>query len=206
CSHRAIAMSAKAVFAKNFMDGERVYINNPNRIPITDTPTYRHGVCHRCLWMTNLLRAPEGGYLCPACYGKAPAPVITERYSTDCALWMSVFTGCSLLPAETVRTALMRTVAQVRNSRYGETNLENTVGYEYGVILYTLAQILSSDALPAYTDILDALLDDRVEGTVWTEYYRGGKPNPASCPYRPWESAINLCGILAYLKELHKGE
>ncbi len=205
-AHRATAMSAQTVFAENFMDGERVYVNQPTRIPVTDTPAYRHGVCHRCMWMTWLLRTPEGGYLCPACYGKAPAPVSIERYSTDCALWMSMFTGCSLLPEETVKKALMRTLEQVRNSHFGETNPDNTVGYEYGVILYTLAKVLPSDALPAYSDLLDALLDDRVQGAVWTEYYRGGKPSPTSCPYRPWESAINLCGILAYLNAIHKGE
>ena len=48
-------------------------------------------------------------------------------------------------------------------------------------------------------DLLDELIDDRVTGAVWTEYYRNGRPYAASCPYRPWESAINLCGILAYL-------
>lgn len=202
-AHRAMALSAQSAFAENFIEGDRVYINNPHRISITDTPPYRHGVCHRCLWMTNLLRAPEGGYLCPACYGKSPAPVTAERYSTDCALWMSVFAGCSLLPSGVVQSALARTIEQVRNSRYGEANPENTVGYEYGVILYALAHAYPPDALPAYRDLLTALLDDRVKGSVWTEYYQGGNPNPASCPYRPWESAINLCGILAYLNSTY---
>lgn len=202
-AHRGVALSARSAFTENFMDGEQVYVNNPHRIPITDTPAYRHGVCHRCLGMTNLLRAPEGGYLCPSCYGQAPAPVSTDRYSTDCALWMSVFAGCSLLPTEVVQSALARTIEQVRKSRYGENNPENTVGYEYGVILYALAHTYPPDALPAYRDLLTALLDDRVKGSVWTEYYRGGKPNQASCPYRPWESAINLCGILAYLNSTY---
>ena len=58
------------------------------------------------------------------------------------------------------------------------------------------------DEAAAYRDLLDELLADRVEGAVWTEYYRGGKPSPAACPYRPWESAINLCGILAYLNAM----
>ena len=73
------------------------------------------------------------------------------------------------------------------------------VGYEYGVILYTLSRLLPPADLPAYRDLLDELIDDRVTGAVWTEYYRNGRPYAASCPYRPWESAINLCGILAYL-------
>lgn len=204
--HRALADAARIRFADNFTEGDTVYINKPNRIPISDTPAYRHGVCHNCLWMTNLLRTPEGGYLCPSCYGKVVAPVLNQRYSTDCAIWMSVFAGCSLLPDETVRAALKRTVEQARSHCFGEDNPNNAVGYEYGIILYTLAKYLSSEDLPAYRDFLDAILEDRVTGAVWTEYYRNGQPSSASCPYRPWESAINLCGIIAYLNSIHKGD
>ncbi len=199
-NHRALADSARAAFAENFTDGDTVYINHPHRAEAGDTPLYRHGVCHRCMWMTNLLRAPEGGYLCPACYGQVPAPISTERYSTDCALWMAVFAGCRLLPENTLKSALTRSVNAIRACGYGATNPDNTVGYEYGVILYTLARLLPRAELSAYRDLLDELLADRVEGAVWTEYYRGGKPSEASCPYRPWESAINLCGILSYLR------
>ena len=198
-AHRAPIEEAKALFAESFTDGDTVYINNPHRAAVGDTPAYRHGVCHKCLWMTNLLRAPEGGYLCPKCYGKAPAPVTTERFSTDCALWMAVFAGCTLLPENTLKTSLTRSVNAIRESGFGQTNPANTVGYEYGVILYTLSRLLPAADLPAYRDLLDELLADRVSGAVWTEYYRNGRPYPASCPYRPWESAINLCGILAYL-------
>lgn len=197
-THRAVAAEAKASFAGNFTDGERVYINQPARVALSDHPPYRHGVCHGCMGMTWLLRAPEGGYLCAACYGKQAAPVSHDRFSTDCALWMSVFAGCSLLPAETIRNALVRSVAEARANGFGETKPENTVGYEYGVILYTLAAMGMTEG---YDDVLNAVLEDRVRGAVWTEYYRGGKPSPTSCPYRPWESAINLCGILAYLHE-----
>jgi hypothetical protein len=115
---------------------------------------------------------------------------------------MAVFAGCTLLPEHTLKAALTRSVESIRKSGYGETNPANTVGYEYGVILYTLAKLLPAADLPAYRDLLDELLADRVEGAVWTEYYRSGQPSAASCPYRPWESAINLCGILAYLNAM----
>ncbi len=205
-THRAAVVSARDAFTENFTDGDTVYINNPHRAAVGDMPPYRHGVCQRCLWMTNLLRTPEGGYLCPACYGKAPAPVATRRYSTDCALWMAVFAGCDLLPEATLKAALIRSVTAIRESGYGERIPENTVGYEYGVILYTLASLLPPAELLAYRDLLDELLRDRVPGAVWTEYYRCGRPSVTSCPYRPWESAINLCGIMAYLNALRKGE
>lgn len=200
--HRENLTDARDRFTENFTDGDTVYINNPRRAEVGDSPAYRHGVCHRCSLMTNLLRDREGGYLCPACYGKAPAPVTSTRYSTDCALWMAVFAGCTLLPESTLKAALSRSVESIRKSGYGAATPDNTVGYEYGVILYTLARLLPAADLPAYRDLLDELLADRVEGAVWTEYYRNGKPSPASCPYRPWESAINLCGILAYLNAM----
>jgi hypothetical protein len=111
---------------------------------------------------------------------------------------MAVFAGCTLLPENTLKAALDRSIKAIRNSGYGADDPNNTVGYEYGVILYTIARLLPAEELPAYGDLLDELLADRVEGAVWTEYYRNGLPSEASCPYRPWESAINLCGILAY--------
>lgn len=204
--HRALCASARDRFAENFTDGDTVFINNPHRAGLGNTPPCRHGVCHSCNHMTNLLRTPEGGYLCPACFGQAPAPMTTQRYSTDCALWMAVFAGCTLLPEHTLKAALTRSVESIRKSGYGQANPHNTVGYELGVILYTLSQILPPEEFSAYRDLVDELLSDRVEGAVWTEYYRNGNPSAASCPYRPWESAINLCGILAYLNALHKGE
>ena len=199
-AHRRPLWEARARFEENFTEGERVYINNPARVPVGDTPAYRHGVCHQCRHMTWLIRSPEGGYLCPACCGRAEAPVSEERYTTDCALWMTVFAGCSLLRKESIREALARTVAKARATAFGKHDSCNTVGYEYGVLLYTVACTCPPEELAAYRDILDALLDDRVRGSVWTEYYREGKASEASCPYRPWESAINLCGILTYLK------
>ena len=205
-AHRQVADSAARAFADHFTDGDEVYINNPRRTTAADTPPYRHGVCHACLHMTWLIRTPEGGYLCPSCFGHASAPVTTETYSTDCALWMAVFARCSRLDASLVRVALERSVCAARASRFGEATTQNVVGYEYGVMLYALAETLPKEALSAYRDVLDALLEDRVRGSVWTEYYREGKPSLASCPYRPWESAINLCGILAYLNALRKGE
>ena len=201
-ARRAPAEEAKALFLANFTDGAEVYINQPARAAVARLPDYRHGVCHRCLWMTNLLRTPEGGYLCPKCYGKASASVDQGRYSTDCALWMSVFAGCNALPEEIIRSALDRTIIRLRQSDFGANNPDNTVGYELGVILYTLAQYLPPADLSQYRDILDALLDDRVRGMVWTEYYRNGKPSPASCPYRPWESGINLVSILKYCEAM----
>ena len=201
-ARRAPAEDAKARFLENFTNGDTVYINQPDRVAAAELPAYRHGVCHHCLWMTHLLRTPENGYLCPKCYGKFPAPVDDRRYSTDCALWMTVFAGCRLLPETMIRAALDRTVAGLRHSGFGETNPDNTVGYELGVILYTLANALPPTELPEYQDILEALLDDRVKGMVWTEYYRNGKPSPSSCPYRPWESGMNLVSILKYCQAL----
>ncbi len=196
--HRRPLGEAKSLFVQNFTDGDTVYINNPYRAEAGNTPAYRHGVCHRCQWMTNLIRAPGGGYLCAACYGQTSAPMDGHRYNTDCALWMSVFTGCCYLPEHIIRTALDRTLCRLRDSEFGKTVSENTVGYEIGVILYTLAEYLPPHELPAYRDLLNELLKDRVPGLVWVEYYKNGEPNSSSCPYRPWESGMNFVSILKY--------
>ena len=74
------------------------------------------------------------------------------------------------------------------------------------MILYALAEYLPPSELPAYRDLLDELLTDRLPGLVWVEYYKNGEPNLASCPYRPWESGMNFVSILKYcyaLKNFH---
>ena len=200
--HRHPALKAKETFLNHFTDGDTVYVNQPSRLAYADLPDHRHGVCHNCMRMTNLLRTSEGGYLCPDCFGKAKAAADSYRYSLDCALWMSVFAGCDLWPEHVIRAALKRTVSRLREGGFGENDDQNTVGYELGVILYTLAAYLPDEAA-SYRDVLNALLDDRVPGSVWTEYYRNGKPSLSSCPYRPWESGINLVGIMEFCRALH---
>lgn len=201
-AHRAPALKAAALFSENFLDESTVYVNNPSRAQHAHIPAYRHGVCLSCSRMTNLLRDPHGTFLCSECFGKVTVPPCTERYSLDCAVWMSVFAGSTLLPAQLVRTAIDASISRIRQSEYGKHTPDNTVGYEYGVILYTLAKYVPAEQLGAYADLLRELLNDRVRGAVWTEYYRAGLPADTSCPYRPWESAINLCGIMAYLQAL----
>ena len=201
-AHRAPALKAAMLFSENFISENTVYINNPGRVQHAQIPVYRHGVCLGCSRMTNLLRDAKDAFLCSGCFGKITVPPCTERYSLDCAIWMSVFAGSTLLPAQLIRTAIEASVARIRQSEYGKHNPDNTVGYEYGVILYALAKYVPAEQLGAYADLLRELLDDRVRGSVWTEYYRAGLPADASCPYRPWESAINLCGIMAYLQAL----
>ncbi len=206
-THRALLLDAQEKFAENFLDGDKVYINQPNRVERANLPMYRHGVCHHCLHMTHLIRTPEGGYLCAGCYGKTSAPVDRQRYSTDCALWMSVFTGNRLLPENVVRSALVQTIERLRSENFGKEDSQNTVGYELGVVLYAIAEYMYPEELTAYDDILRELLQDRVKGMVWTEYYQNGQPSAASCPYRPWESGMNLTSILKYLQALyHKGD
>lgn len=194
-----VRMAADA-FAKNFIAGDTVYINQPKRLRHAQVPLYRHGVCLGCSRMTNLSRDPRGSFLCPACFGHVSPSPCTDRYSTDCAIWMSVFAGSTLLPPDLIRKALIKSIDRIRQSDYGKACADNTVGYEYGVMLYALAKHLPAMELVQYQDLLDALIEDRVCGAVWVEYYREGRPSPSSCPYRPWESAINLCGILAFLQ------
>ena len=202
-AHSIIAESAAWRFPYHFLDGQTVYINDPARAANAELPLHRHGVCLGCSRMTNLLRDDQGAFLCPDCYGKVSVPRCTERYSTDCAVWMTEFVDSNLLPARVVRAAVERSIASIRQSNYGQSNPHNTVGYEYGVILYTASNHLPKEQLGLYRDLLDELLKDRVQGAVWTEYYQGGNPSAACCPYRPWESAINLCGILKFAEALY---
>jgi hypothetical protein len=67
-----------------------------------------------------------------------------------------------------------------------------TVGYDYGLLLYTLAELDHPLARKVYERTL-SVLDS---SGAWTEYYSEGVPSGTRC--RPWESGINIEALLKY--------
>lgn len=199
-THRQKATEATHLFAQNFTSGETVYINQPARLAVASMPNHRHGVCHGCNQMTYLHRTPQNGFLCTHCFGSVEASATTTQYTTDCALWMTVFAGCSQLPPALITSALERSMTQAVESGFGKQEAQNMVGYQYGVLLYAMAEYGMTHH-PRAKDLLNALLSQRMTGSVWVEYYQSGQPSLHSCPYRPWESAINLLGIITFDRE-----
>ena len=196
--HEAPLADARSRFNANFLLGDgRLRTNAPARLArlgIRNLPEYRHGVCGGCHAFGDLRRTDDGGYLCPRCHGRVRASAGKETHVLDAATLMTGF-----VHAEAVDPALPRAAARAAwAGRAARPADRSVVGYEYGLQLYVLAD--AADPECDREAMLAELLALRHSAGVWAEYYRGGRASERNCPYRPWESAINLCGILRYLE------
>ncbi len=72
---------------------------------------------------------------------------------------------------------------------------QRSVGYDYGLVLYSMLQTGSKGQHEVYRKTLD-IVD---ETGAWSEYYEGEPPGGTRC--RPWESAINLEALIKYAKQ-----
>ena len=193
--YEASVRDTKAAFAENFIAEEEIYINNPKRAENAPLPAYRHGVCHGCGGIRHLCRTEEKGYLCTDCFGKKPTHVNTQRFTLGCAVLMPIFTGIRL-PETIIHEKLEMIIQEKRKTDFDRASDEKLVGYEYGLILYVAAKLGYREGLE---DFVEYVLSQRDCFGVWSEYYQSGHAFESSCPYRPWESAINMIGVLAYL-------
>lgn len=189
-------MTAELSFDDNFARRGGYTVNAPKRETLHPQPLYRHGVCYfgdRFGWLKGVAR---GCYVCPSCAGKPVEPDDTE-YRLHSAYLTLPYVGCTVIGkpilAEAVRTMLhtYRTTGKLPTPQGNRI-----VGYDFGFLLYAAAYT-GEDA----SDLLSAALAARDECGMWVEYYTlsGGTAIPSGTRCRPWESAVNMDGILTYL-------
>ena len=193
----ACRLSAEVSFDDNFARRGGYVVNAPKREELTPQPLYRHGVCYfgdTFGWLRGVAR---GCYVCAACAGKTVVPDDTE-YRLHTPYLTLPYVGCTVIGkpilAEAVRSMLntYRKTGKLPTAPTGN----RVVGYDFGFLLYAAAYV-GEDA----SDLLSAALAARDEVGMWVEYYTlsAGKALPAGTRCRPWESAINMDGILTYL-------
>ena len=197
-ARRAAAEKAAKLFRENFLsdDGGTLYCNAPSRLEDARMPGYRHGVCVGCGRMEYLAMTKTKSYLCARCFGADISPD-AGRYSLDSASLMLGFAGSGAVSRDLIVSAAKKAYEGGRGGK--------KVGYESGIQLYILCGGDEEDhaLLGAIADEVERLrgLED---GTgVWVEYYEDGKVGRC-CTYRPWESAINMCGLIRYAEMTEK--
>lgn len=197
-ARRAAVENAKKLFAGNFTaDDGSIYANSPERLIGAPMAGYRHGICLGCGRMEYCALTAEKTYLCSGCFGKKTVYPDTERHFVDCAPLMIGYIGSDVLPPEII-------AASARNAytdRIEKQKGRNTVGYEFGLWLYVLCVYgneKDKTLLPEIAAEVERLRKADGGSGVWVEYYHNGKASPSCCPYRPWESAINMCGLIKY--------
>lgn len=189
----------KENFSFNFIkDGEYI-TNNPERLKKLTFVPKRHGVCVGCFafgWMEKL---ETGIYLCPNCISSKVNIAISDKiYKLDCVTHMLPYIQSDLIDKKVLEKTFEKEyrffIENGRRESEGEFN--EVVGYEYGLFINTMAMLGVEDKNNA---VMQKLLSLKLESGAWIEYYKNGQAIDNCCPYRPWESAMNLYGILNYL-------
>lgn len=200
-ARRAAVREAERMFSSNFMsdDGSKLYANAPSRLYGAVMDRYRHGVCLGCGRMRYLALTPDMTYLCGECRTTKKIPAGSIRYSLSCASLMLGFIGSEAVAADMIVNAALDGYA-------ARCSDGNAVGYESGLWLYALTRYGCSDKalLESIFGEVMRLRESRGGAGVWVEYYISGEASPSCCPYRPWESAINMCALIAYAEAREK--
>jgi len=182
-------------YRANFFDGPRLMLNNPQRACLVSRPRFRHGVCQEqlsdCFYRDWLELAVNGRYACPACFSRAQtATKESQRFFLPSVAVTPAFIGLTVAEPDEQAAMLDAAMTPFTGSSvicYPETILP---GYELGMLLYALAEI-GDPRCPA---VAKRLLEMRDRTSAWVEYYTGARGQRTRC--RPWESAINMCGLL----------
>lgn len=192
------AEGARGAYARNFRRGNEWVANSRARLDGLAFPEFRHGVClsgasENCARFGWLMRADDGGYVCPACFGKKelpPAP--PTEYRLRPALLMHAYMDSNLVPRAELRAGAEEALADFRATGAVSSLPEGgkSLGYDYGLMLFAARKFgLRAD------DLLLQMLRIRDSAGAWVEYYEENRPLGTRC--RPWESAINIEAALA---------
>lgn len=190
-------LSAELAFDANFARRGGYVVNAPRRAALHAQPPYRHGVCYFGDSFGWLRAVDRGCYVCPRCAGKPVSPDDTE-YCLHSAYLTLPYVGFSLGGKPQLQQTLNRMLSVYRSTGKlpSAPHGSRIVGYDFGFLLYAAA-VADVDA----DDLLSAALAARDEAGMWVEYYdaAAGTLQPSGTRCRPWESAVNMDGILAYL-------
>lgn len=181
-----------------FVDGALITNNPARRSMPGGAPRFRHGVCERCKVRDGLVwteRTESGRYLCPRCFHEDALPSADEKTHVLASVSLvPLYIGATLLSTEELGSIAdglaegFERTGTLPSSPDGAT----TVGYDYGFLLYTLAEL----GHPARHALYREMMDRRDPTGAWVEYYRNGVPSSTRC--RAWESAINIEAALRY--------
>ena len=190
----------KETYLTNFVRNGRLMANIPERTPLRDYPAMRHGVCEDCgEVMADLTRNVNYRYVCDRCL--ATHEPIPPRAFGSIELASSklapLYVGSKLVPDSMMRVYLEEMVDAFHKSGQMPSGCPDghAVGYDYGLFLYALVKTEH----PAAKEICDLTVSILDETGVWCEYYQNGIPWKTRC--RPWESAINIEGIIAFVEK-----
>ncbi|MEN8157968.1 MAG: hypothetical protein ABFS10_13535 [Bacteroidota bacterium] len=217
-SEKNLLDEVRADFRKNFWVDGALITNNPERASYLELPRFRHGVCERggpdCLIYRKsgfggidwTQRDENGRYQCMNCIAEGPLPEAEKTVFRLVSVSLTpLYFESGLLEPSELKPVVDRIYksfkkTDVLTSRTGvvSSEIERTVGYDYGLVLFSMLQTGSKGQKAVYQKTLD-IVD---ETGAWSEYYLGERPSGTRC--RPWESAINLESLIEYALQYKK--
>lgn len=191
-----ILEDVSARFENNFLRGDTYVCNSIKRLEGLKEPQYRHGVCYFEDKMSWLRRVDDGCYVCPSCLAKGNVVPCRKEYNLKSSFLMAIFIGSDIISEDKLRQTVDSFIDDYRfNGRLPSLPQgDRCLGYDFGLLLYAAARLGSDD-----DDLLEHTLHLADEAGAWPEYFEGDEPKLTRC--RPWESGINIAGIIEYLKK-----
>ena len=181
-------------FHDNFVVEGILYSNNPERTIGYKMPQFRHGVCESpevefCNEFGWTQKNINNRYLCSFCFANKKLGVAKAmRFNVQSVSLVPLYIESDLFDLKEISTMVDKIVNFYKISGKFPSRPDGniTVGYDYGLLLYSLSALDHPLAEEIYTKML-SVLD---KSGSWVEYYSYNKP--MGTRYRPWESSINM--------------
>ena len=196
---KEILERVKDAYPANFIDEKGLMTNNPKRTLGEVLPAFRHGVCEArlegCQVVDWTQKNENDRYLCPRCYPKTKLErAEKEIFHIQSVTLTPFYIHSSLFSDREKEHFINELVKTYQNTKKMPSRPDGdvTVGYDYGLFLYALTELMHPLKDTVYEMMMGAL-DKR---GVWVEYYRENQP--MGTRYRAWESAINIEAAIRY--------
>ncbi|MDR3193790.1 MAG: hypothetical protein LBT76_00685 [Tannerella sp.] len=182
-------------YPDRFLKDGKLRTNNPERKQGLAFPPFRHGVCEACIHVKWTQRTANNRYLCAACFPHETLPDLhDETYYVQSVSLTPRYIESDVLPDSQVNQLVQDLIASytATGKLPSRPDGRRTVGYDYGLFLFSLVRMNHPLKDSIYARMLDVIDDTG----AWVEYYEDGVPSGTLC--RPWESAINIEAAIEY--------
>ncbi len=208
-AQRALVTEARAAYRARFLNGDRIWANDPGRETMAPMPRFRFGVCESCItrrfgWTE---RSPNGRYLCPVCLaGDDPPPLTPPRMEVYSVSMLPAYLGSDVLTPDETRRVVDRVLgmAEPDGTIPSVPGEHGFVGYDPALILFNLTAASSADGPhPRAAEGYRRVLNVRDSTGAWVEYYLDDHtPRPGCSRSRTWETGVSADAIVGYLRAL----
>ncbi|MDD4426735.1 MAG: hypothetical protein PHS40_12480, partial [Mariniphaga sp.] len=211
--YRKVVKEAKEKYRQNFMEDGILYANAPERKKYADLPRFRIGWCAERRTHTMKIpiitwteRQEDGRYVCPACInktatGERPKILNEKRFILNSVNYVPVYIGSDMFTEKEIEKIIGPGMDLFQSKGIVPSNIDEfrSIGHDYGLFLYTLAQFnhpLKKNALRTMLSALNSV-------GAWDEYYDNNISTRSCCKTRPWESGTNIDALIEYIYSLN---